>query len=584
MRRSVKGFITGVLSFGMIFSSFGAAWAATPADIKGHWAEERLQEWFDKGYIKGYPNGTLQPDRTVTRAEFVAMINRVLGYTDITSVNFKDMSSAKWAADDIAKAVKAGYIQGYGNQTFRPNAKITREETAMIIARIMKLNPQSTPLNFKDANQIATWSKGSVAAVVDQKLMGGYPNGTFGPKRPLKRAESVAVIHRISITKAPEMGAVYDKPGTYGSTTDTEYVRGGVTVSTSGVTLQNMEIEGDLILGAGIGEGDVTLNNVKVKGKTFVNGGGATSVKLNSSVLDDVTVDKEKGSVRIIASGSTQVQHTKLKSPAILQETSLTGTGFVNVTLEQDMKPGQVELSGAFNMVNVFAPNAQLALTSGTIQDLTVNSSATNANIRLDQGTTVVKMTLHTAATITGKGTIQKVILSDAAKTTRFETPPLASENAPTVPVTPPSGGSGGSGGGGGGGGGGNDGGTTPTPPTDNTVPKVTYGVYINPDSVTSSTAAVYVEADELATVHYVVYTDKDPVPTKEEILTGKDSNGNVIEAKKTKDLIANERTRIELDKLDPDTTYKVYIVVTDRSNNSTAREVIEFKTKPTTQ
>lgn len=561
MRRSMKRFMTGVLSVGMIFSSFGAASAATPSDIKGHWAEERLQDWLDKGYIKGYPNGTVQPDRTVTRAEFVAMINRVLGYTEMATVNFKDMSSAKWAAEDIAKAVKAGYIQGYGNQTFRPNAKISREETAMILARIMELSPKSTPLNFKDAKQVAPWAKGSVAAVVDQKLMGGYSNGTFGPKRPLKRAESVAVIHRISMTKAPEMGAVYDKPGTYGGTTGTETVRGGVTVSTSGVTLQNMVIEGDLILGPGIGEGDVILNNVTVKGKTYVYGGGSKSVTLNNTILGDMVVDKEKGSVRIVAGGSTQVQHTVLESPAILQETNLSGTGFVNVTLPQGMSAGQVELSGAFNQVSVSAPNAQLALTSGTIQSLTVHTTATNANIRLDQGTTVVKLVLYAVANVTGKGTIQTAAISEAAKATKFETAPLATENAPALP---PGGGSGGG-------------------ETDKISPTVaTYDVYEK--DIGTTTATVYLSSSEAGTAHYVVLNDGAAPPTKEEVAAGKASGNTPVVAHGQISIAANRNESFEIKNLTANKPYVVYLVARDNSGNISDVKELKFKTKPTTQ
>src|SRR5690606_27264528 len=111
--------------------------------------------------------------------------------------------------------------------------------------------------------------------------------------------------------------------GIYGPATGTETVQGNVTISSPDVTLRNTVIEGDLILGEGIGEGEVYLHGVTVKGQTIVNGGGTESIYFTDSVLATVIVNKNTGAVRIVAKGSTQVYEVQLETPTIVREEGL---------------------------------------------------------------------------------------------------------------------------------------------------------------------------------------------------------------------------------------------------------------------
>ncbi|MEK4061145.1 MULTISPECIES: S-layer homology domain-containing protein [Paenibacillus] len=195
MKKTWRGFMTVLLGVSMLFGALGSVSAASvPKDIKGHWAQSQLQNWLDNGYLGGYPDGTVKPNKVITRGEYVAFVNRLFGFTDTAAISFKDLQKSNWAYNEVAKAVKAGYIAGFSDKTFRPLSPLTRQEAAAITARLLSLNTGSTTLAFKDSAQISVWARGSVAAVANKKIINGYTDGTFGPKKSLTRAEAVTII------------------------------------------------------------------------------------------------------------------------------------------------------------------------------------------------------------------------------------------------------------------------------------------------------------------------------------------------------------------------------------------------------
>ncbi len=212
--------------------------ASSPPDIEGHWAQENIQSWIDRDLAAGYPDGTFQPDEEVTRAEFVTFMNRAFDIAETEtprSPGFKDVHKEDWHHDNVAAAVQEGLLTGYPDGTFRPERSITREEAAAIIDRL--LEPEYTGENgndsdnesnsgsnsdsnsdsnsgsgnesanpaendallldrFTDAEDISQWAEKSVSAVDAAGIMSGYPDGTFRPGYPITRAETVSSLDR----------------------------------------------------------------------------------------------------------------------------------------------------------------------------------------------------------------------------------------------------------------------------------------------------------------------------------------------------------------------------------------------------
>lgn len=208
MKKMWRGLMTGVLGISMLLGSLGSVSAAVaPKDIQGHWAQRQLQDWLNKGYLGGYPDGTVKPNKAITRGEYVALINRLFGFTDTATISFTDVKSSNWVYSEVAKAVRAGYIGGYENNTFRASNPLTRQEAAVIAAKVLKLSTSSTTLQFKDSAQVAAWAKGAVAAAAGKKIINGYPDGTFGPKKSLTRAEAVGIISNSVVYKPSGNGS-----------------------------------------------------------------------------------------------------------------------------------------------------------------------------------------------------------------------------------------------------------------------------------------------------------------------------------------------------------------------------------------
>lgn len=173
-------------------------------DYSGHWAEKTIQAWFNKDMLKGYEDGSFRPDTQITRAEFMTMVNNAFEFEEKAEISFSDVDSDDWFYKEVQKAVKAEYLIGYEDNTARPGNKITRQEAALIIARIKNLSNYAAGANrFADVAEIATWAKGGVGAVADEGYMIGYEDITFRPLRFISRAEALVTIDR-AMDKAKE--------------------------------------------------------------------------------------------------------------------------------------------------------------------------------------------------------------------------------------------------------------------------------------------------------------------------------------------------------------------------------------------
>ncbi len=188
-----------LLTILILFMAIASPALAVFEDTRGHWAEDVIEEWVEEGFISGYDDGTFRPDEDVTRAEFVAMVNRSFGFTEQQENLFVDVPLDSWFSGQVDRAVAAGYITGYDDNTFRPQEPISRQEVASISNRLQDL-PEASPETLEqliDAEDIPGWSREAIAAVIAEGLMHGYEDGTFRPQSPITRAESVVTLDRM---------------------------------------------------------------------------------------------------------------------------------------------------------------------------------------------------------------------------------------------------------------------------------------------------------------------------------------------------------------------------------------------------
>lgn len=168
----------------------------TLTDIEGHWAKNQILDFVSKGYVAGYEDNTFRPENSITRAEFVRVLNQVFKFEEKEAENFTDVNNSDWYYNDVCIGAKAGYIKGYEDGTFRPNSPITREEASKILATVLNLKGDGK-LGFTDSNKISDWAKDAVDALSDNGMISGYEDNTFRPNNNITRAESVSLLSRV---------------------------------------------------------------------------------------------------------------------------------------------------------------------------------------------------------------------------------------------------------------------------------------------------------------------------------------------------------------------------------------------------
>ena len=173
----------------------------TFTDIAGHWAENDIMRAFQRGLAAGKGENTFQPDAQITRAEFAAFAARVLGLEQNTAYVplFADVAEGQWYAGAVLACANQGILAG-ADGLFRPEDRITREEMAKIIvsAYLQQLGGELETEGEPDfADAISAWAVPYVNAAVDTGLMKGASETAFSAMAFATRAEAVTVINRL---------------------------------------------------------------------------------------------------------------------------------------------------------------------------------------------------------------------------------------------------------------------------------------------------------------------------------------------------------------------------------------------------
>ena len=156
-------------------------------------------------YVQGYPDGTVKPAGSITRAEVAAILFRLMDADSrslyySTASGFRDVDSTKWYNTYVATLNNAGVITDSRTGYFRPNDAITRAELAAMLAQFAE--KKSAAIYFSDISA-GYWAANAIALTANLGWINGYPDGTFGPDKTVTRAELMAMVNRAT-GRAPE--------------------------------------------------------------------------------------------------------------------------------------------------------------------------------------------------------------------------------------------------------------------------------------------------------------------------------------------------------------------------------------------
>ena len=257
------------------------------------WYAEAVSAAVDNGLLYGKSSTTLDPNGDMTRAEMAAIINRSFGcYKTADISQYKDVAKSKWYYKDVALAVQMGTYNGRSASAMAPDAPISRQEAMTVVARALELDYNAyakTDLSkFADEKNISSWALPYVRAMVGTDYIHGRTKG-LEPLDNITRAEFAQIFYNIIGTYIVSKGT-YDKD-----------IKGSVLIRTDDVELKNLTVDGDLIIGCGAADGKITLDNVTVKGRLLVWGGGTKAVYCNAGTnMPAVVVARVDDAVKVI--------------------------------------------------------------------------------------------------------------------------------------------------------------------------------------------------------------------------------------------------------------------------------------------
>ncbi|MFZ5825259.1 MAG: tandem-95 repeat protein [Bacillota bacterium] len=178
-------------------------------DLDDHWAQDAIRRLYDHNVVTIYEGERFLPEEKVTRLEFAIMVARVLRLApESTAPPFSDRDQmAAWALPEVSAAVKAGIILGMPDGSFAPDEPVTRAQMALMLTRALKyagLDIAPGDRVFTDAAEIPDWAKSGVLTAARYGLITGYPDGSFQPTNSTTRAEAVTMLNRLLNAVWPE--------------------------------------------------------------------------------------------------------------------------------------------------------------------------------------------------------------------------------------------------------------------------------------------------------------------------------------------------------------------------------------------
>lgn len=179
-------------------------------DLIGHWAKDDVELLAAKQIVLGVSDTSFAPNGKITRAEFLALLVRAMGLkteTDPTAQTFADVPANAWFAPEVAAGVKAGLASGVTEERFDPNAQVTREQMAFMLANALTLagepakasGSNGARASFSDEEQISPWARSAAERIAAAGIMRGAADGRMRPEAFATRAEAAATLKRLLV-------------------------------------------------------------------------------------------------------------------------------------------------------------------------------------------------------------------------------------------------------------------------------------------------------------------------------------------------------------------------------------------------
>lgn len=402
--------IAAVCAAALLLSPTGALGATAQdfVDFPDDWSAPALTAAIENGLLSGVDADRIAPADPLSRAQMATIINRAFATEKAASLEgYSDVPADAWYANDMAKAVQMGTFVGTGDGLLQPDAAITRQEAFSVLARAFSLPDGDASVldSYSDGDTVSDWAKGTVSAMVTAGYVNGDDAGRLNPTKTITRAEFAAVMDNLVSAYVDAGDAIASEDGS---------VDGGVIVRESGVHLEGLTINGDLIIADAADA--VTLDGVTVNGRIVVRG-AADTLSISESTASGIVVTNPNGASVIdadeasslgtlTAAGDLTLQGGRFDEVVVTESDAelvvKDGASVDAITIDAD----GVQVSGAGDVTRVQANGSDIAVTiKGT--EVTAAEGAENViagGASVAPGETVTVGSTATGGTKPGNG------------------------------------------------------------------------------------------------------------------------------------------------------------------------------------
>ena len=178
--------------------------------LSNFWAYESITKMTKEGIMSGYRNGTFKPNDPLSREEAASLFSNMIGDTPsiMLASSFSDITSDRWSSLAIESVARANIISGYGDNTYRPEQYMSRQEFAVVADKFLHYQGYRTEdptaldtIHFSDQKFIAPWAQSSVRELALWGFINYNTKGLFNPEKYITRGEAAEITYRLLFSK-----------------------------------------------------------------------------------------------------------------------------------------------------------------------------------------------------------------------------------------------------------------------------------------------------------------------------------------------------------------------------------------------
>ncbi|MCL1974803.1 MAG: S-layer homology domain-containing protein, partial [Firmicutes bacterium] len=375
--------------------------ASSFTDINHHWAYDTILRWENLGVLQDFAIGRFTPDAPITRAEFFALLVRTLGATEQADISqFSDVWQESWYYHIVAIAFNMGIAIGYDDGLMRPDDNLLRQDAITLMARALGMSSANTWIlsSYSDYYSISPYASTYLAWFIEKDLLNGYPDGTLRPRNNITRAEAIKLIDNI-------FPHIHQLESTFYNV----YLQGDLLVPKGDAELRDLVLYGDVIIGDGVGQGNVLISNCNINGRLVIRGGGSNSVTLSNSSVNTIYVASFAADTHIAITDNSLVPLIEAVSGF-----TLSGSGVTALTLlDQARESCLINLNGVnLDEFNIGGRNAKINFISGRSVNINFEGAGQNSILNMANGTSAENINIAAPnVSITGTGLIRSLLV-----------------------------------------------------------------------------------------------------------------------------------------------------------------------------